>query len=186
MTAQTRATNAARFEQGDTPQGTDFADLIDSFVSLSDTTAQSITSDLVVANLITSGEVSCGSLRTGAFTATNLAGSTVSGAVIRAATLSAARIEATGSFTATTGVFTAPVSASSAWFNGPVRVDGVLTLGAVPVLVSGSPVSAATNTTAANPVAVGAIGAGVLNCRGLIKLTVNGTSAYVPFFYGGS
>lgn len=46
MAAQDRATNKAAFENGDKPQGSDFSNLIDSFVSLSDSTAQSMTSKL--------------------------------------------------------------------------------------------------------------------------------------------
>jgi hypothetical protein len=46
MTARTRAALAALFETGDVPDGTDYSDIFDSFLSLSDTTAQSVTSDL--------------------------------------------------------------------------------------------------------------------------------------------
>jgi len=52
MTQQTRTTNKGRFEQGDTPQGSDYIDLIDSYVTLADTTAQTMTSDLSVPTLI--------------------------------------------------------------------------------------------------------------------------------------
>lgn len=51
MTAQTRSDNKANFEQGDVLTGSNFADLIDSFVSIVDTTAQSMSSDLIVPNL---------------------------------------------------------------------------------------------------------------------------------------
>lgn len=66
MTAQTRTTNKAAFQQGDKPQGTDYVDLIDSFVALQDTTAQSLLSDLSVVTLIASTEVSSPSGRFGA------------------------------------------------------------------------------------------------------------------------
>lgn len=46
MAAQDRATNKAVFENGDKPQGSDFANLIDSMVTLADSTAQSMTSKL--------------------------------------------------------------------------------------------------------------------------------------------
>lgn len=49
MTSQTRTILKAKYEQGDTPQGTDYVDLIDSFLSLADTTAQSISSPITVA-----------------------------------------------------------------------------------------------------------------------------------------
>jgi hypothetical protein len=48
MSAKNRATNKSVFETGDKPTGSDYANLIDSFLSLVDTTAQSVTSDLVV------------------------------------------------------------------------------------------------------------------------------------------
>ena len=51
MTAQSRATNRANFEQGDVLSGSNFSDLIDSFVSIVDTTAQSMASDLEVPNI---------------------------------------------------------------------------------------------------------------------------------------
>lgn len=46
MTAKNRSDLKALFENGDKPQGQDFADLADSFVSLSDSTAQTMTSKL--------------------------------------------------------------------------------------------------------------------------------------------
>lgn len=52
MAAQTRAVNKARFENGDKPQGSDYVDLIDSFPSLSDSTSQSLTSDLSIPGLV--------------------------------------------------------------------------------------------------------------------------------------
>ena len=52
MTQQTRATLKGVFEQGDVPQGSDYEDLIDSFVSLADTTAQTVTSDLTITGAL--------------------------------------------------------------------------------------------------------------------------------------
>jgi len=48
MTAQNRATLKAVFEDGDIPTGSNYADLIDSFVSIADTTAQSMSSKLTL------------------------------------------------------------------------------------------------------------------------------------------
>lgn len=62
MAAQDRATLKSAFEQGDRPQGSDFSDLIDSFVSLVDTTAQSVLSDLSVPNLTVGGTLIVASL----------------------------------------------------------------------------------------------------------------------------
>ncbi len=52
MTAQTRTVNKSRFEQGDTPQGSDYVDLIDSYLSLADTTAQSLSSPLTMSGAL--------------------------------------------------------------------------------------------------------------------------------------
>ena len=52
MTAQTRTINKSRFEQGDTPKGSDYVDLIDSYLSLADTTAQSLSSPLTMSGAL--------------------------------------------------------------------------------------------------------------------------------------
>ena len=52
MTSQTRATNIALFENGDVPSGTNYRDLIDSYVGLIDATAQTMTSNLAAPTLI--------------------------------------------------------------------------------------------------------------------------------------
>lgn len=44
MTAQNRTALKAVFEQGDTPQGSDFANMIDSPLNLADTSAQTVVS----------------------------------------------------------------------------------------------------------------------------------------------
>ena len=51
MTAQNRATLKGLFEDGDVPTGANYTDLIDSFLSLSDTTAQSLSSPLTVTTV---------------------------------------------------------------------------------------------------------------------------------------
>lgn len=51
MTQQTRAALKLKFEQGDRPQGSDYEDLIDSFVNTQDATAQTLNSTLVVPKL---------------------------------------------------------------------------------------------------------------------------------------
>ena len=47
MTAKTRATLKQQFATGDVPTGSDYVDLIDSFVNITDTTAQAIASEAV-------------------------------------------------------------------------------------------------------------------------------------------
>ena len=57
MTAQTKAVNKSVFEQGDKPQGSDYANLIDSYVSNIDTTTQTMVSDLIIPNLEVQGNL---------------------------------------------------------------------------------------------------------------------------------
>lgn len=99
MTQQTRTANKAKFEQGDTPQGSDYVDLIDSFLSLADTTAQSVASPLSITGALgVSTEVSANTV-----TATTIQGTTVSGALV---------VGASASFTAL-NVGGAPISPST-------------------------------------------------------------------------
>ena len=51
MTAQTKATLKPLFETGDVPDGSTYTDLIDSFVNLADTTAQTMSGALVTTVL---------------------------------------------------------------------------------------------------------------------------------------
>lgn len=52
MTAKTRSANKAVFETGDTPDGSDYASLIDSYFSILDTTSQSVVSDVVLGGTL--------------------------------------------------------------------------------------------------------------------------------------
>ena len=89
MTAQTRVTNKSRYEQGDKPQGSDYADLIDSFLSLADTTAQTSTSDFIAPKLIATTEVSAPLV-----VATEVSASTVQTKTLHATTVSGATVNA--------------------------------------------------------------------------------------------
>jgi len=105
VTAQTRTVLKALYEDGDKPTGSNYADLIDSFISLSDTTVQSTTSDLTVPVLTATTEVSTPIVIT-----TEVSASVGNFTIINADVVSAsvARFNA--------------VTASSASFTGPVRV----------------------------------------------------------------
>lgn len=125
MTAQTRTTLKAKFEQGDTPQGSDFADLIDSFISVADATAQSMTSDLSVPKLDAA-----------TVSATNVIASTVAATQVSAtniivSTVVATRIDA-GSVSAATISANALTVSGDATIHGNLTVDGTLDFGALP------------------------------------------------------
>ena len=76
MTAQTTTVNKAAFEQGDKPQGSDYANLIDSFVALADTTAQSMSSDLTLPNLNANTKVNTSIVSAQSITTTTLVATT--------------------------------------------------------------------------------------------------------------
>lgn len=65
MTAQTRQINKGRFEQGDTPQGSDFVDLIDSFLSVANTSAQTVASKANFSGGVATTTVSAVTVNTG-------------------------------------------------------------------------------------------------------------------------
>jgi hypothetical protein len=107
MTAQTRTVNKGRFENGDRPSGSDFGDLIDSFVAISDSTAQTLTSNLNVPTLIAT-EVSAGVAN-------------VSAATIQVLVASAASVQAMNAVVATAGTLTVTGTAHVSSLN-PTRL----------------------------------------------------------------
>lgn len=145
MTAQSRTNLQARFENGDTPQGTDYTDLIDSFVSLVDTTAQTLSSNLIVPTLIAT-EVSAQTLSVQTFTTdfvvasaatfTRVDATTVSGATVNGATMNATNIGATAVSAAnfnvvsslTLGVATTVAASAGGGGAVPVSADGFITV----------------------------------------------------------
>jgi hypothetical protein len=132
MTAQTRSVLKALFEDGDKPGGSDYVDWIDSMVSLSDTTAQSMTSDLALPKLIATTEVSSPLIAT-----TKVSASTGNFSVIRVkGNVSASSLAVTGIVSASGANFNVlyanDVSASSLQVTGPARAG---TTGAVGLMV---------------------------------------------------
>ena len=107
MTAQTRPVLKALFEDGDKPSGSNYSDWVDSMVSIADSTAQTMTSDLKAPKFIATTEVSA---PTGSFAAVNTSSATL-----------------TGPLTGTNIVLTGSVSASSMSLNGPLSVGGTFT-----------------------------------------------------------
>ena len=134
MTSQTRSINKGRFEDGDSLSGSNFVDLIDSFLSLADTTAQVVTSDIQTPRIIATTEVSTPTLNV----------TDVNASVVNAAIVSAGRINTHGY-----------VSASSARIpilDGPVQIGTNARNRGRVVLAQQTTVNASTtvNTTVAN------------------------------------
>lgn len=95
MAKKTKSTLTALFETGDTPDGSNYADLIDSQLNLANTTAQSVTGPVSFTTIGVTN-VSATNLEVTSAVATNLTvtNATVSGA-IGATTVSATNLEAT-------------------------------------------------------------------------------------------
>jgi len=180
MTAQSRATLKAKFETGDTPTGTDYADLIDSSVSLVDASAQTVASNLVIPEAI----ISRVSASDGYFAGTVSAAS----AVIDAATVSALTV--VGSVTVSGAVSANAVYAESINASA-LTVDtiaaqavqastlGVATVSAGALIVVNS-VRLNSATTAAASVGGGeSLPASV---AGYIEINLSGTEYAVPYY----
>jgi hypothetical protein len=203
MTAQTRPTNTGRFEQGDAPQGSDFADLIDSFIALVDTTAQTVASDLRAANFITSGKVSAATLNIATLNATNLGGSTVSGALVVGASASftnlaiadtvrsanlhvatsgrfAGTLEATGKLSAANASFSAIVSATTLIVNATAQFSELFSI------VSGNAITIVTASAGTGRI-LPLVDLTPVSCynpyvAGFLKIRVGNVTACVPFW----
>lgn len=159
MTQQTRAVNTARFEQGDTPQGSDYLDLMDSVLMLAETTVQSMSGPLTVTVLHAQTEVSSPSGKFGAITITgNATASSMSATLLTVTDASAVNLVA-ASATFTNMVVQA-VSASS------LTVTGGLTWAAE--------VTADAASTGANPVPATA--------AGYLIAVVSGQNVGIPYF----
>lgn len=162
MTAQTRATLKALFENGDKPSGSDYSDWIDSMVSLSDTTAQTMTSDIQAPVMIATTEVSS---PLGAFTKVTTSALTLTGPVSGVDAVFDGTVSASaGSF----GTMVVPVITSDKLKIGPSGEQGE------PVL--SQRVTLTNAATAATTVAVLASGSDVLDAY-LFVSTAFGTAA---------
>lgn len=107
MTARTRASLQSSFENGDVPQGSDYADLIDSCVNLLDTSLQTLAGALYATEVITP-KVSAANI--------NITGN-----------VSAANGYFSGSLNGATASFSGLVSAANANISGTVSANSVNT-----------------------------------------------------------
>lgn len=162
MTAQSRTVLVGRYENGDVPQGSDYVDLIDSFVSLTDTTAQSVASQLTVPTLVAT-EVSATNVN-----ATNLVSTSATFTTLGVSLVSAASLIAASAVMTTLNVS---------------RVSGaaVFTASAnVSALIVGDTIRLNTATTAKASGGVG--GAVPASAEGFAEINIGGTVRYVAYF----
>lgn len=113
MTTYNKSSLAAFFQTGDVPDGTDYANLIDSQINVVETSAQSMAGPLVTTELITP-RVSAGNVNvTGTLTVTG----TYSAAVVNTALMNATTVSAGATYTDSLSV-SANTSAAAMWVNG--------------------------------------------------------------------
>jgi hypothetical protein len=118
MTTLNKATLTASFEQGDVPQGTDYANLIDSQVNVAETSVQAMAGPLATTELITP-RVSATNLNvTGILSANTLSFSNLTATTLTATSIGAATVSATTVNTAIVSADT--IFASAASFQGGV------------------------------------------------------------------
>jgi len=182
MTAQTRPVLKALFEDGDKPSGSNYSDWVDSMVSIADSTAQTMTSDLKAPKFIATTEVSA---PTGSFAAVNTSSATLTGPltgtnIVLTGSVSASSISLSGPFTGKDIILTGRVSASSMSLTGPFTGKDITLTGRV----SASSASLSGDATIDGVVQVGAAGE-----RGFVQLvqqkdvtpnTAKVTAAVVP------
>lgn len=162
MTAQNRSVLKGVFETGDVPDGDNYADLIDSFISLSDSTAQAITSNITVPAVTITGIVSANDVNAS------------SASII---SISVSSLHVTGVVSAATGNFTA------------VSADNLSASAAALGTLDATTVSAATitfNTISSAMATVAATGGTVdvvpTTAAGYIHVQMSGRTVAIPYF----
>ncbi len=198
MTSQTRVTNKALFENGDVPTGSNYRDLIDSYVSLVDTTAQSVTSKLTAGSLaattVSAGTLYADSIVAGSQTFTGIvsadAGIVVSGATKFNTIVSAhAGLAVNGAtrfstiVSADAGIRVSGNTSAAALFADSIVVAGAARFSTVVSADAGITVSGAaifTGTVSAATIFVDTLTAGNLlinNARGCLHIATAGATA---------
>jgi len=133
MTAQNRSTLKANFEDGDKPTGDNFSDLIDSFLSLTDTTAQQVLSDVNF-----SGTVSAANLAIGTLSLTSVAASVATFTFVTAGGLVVNGTAVASAVVAQTVTTSGLVATGTAQLGGGAFVSGAARCNVTPVTAAGS------------------------------------------------
>lgn len=191
MTSQVRSVNKSRFEDGDTTSGSNFADLIDSFISIADTTAQAMASDLTVPKLIAT-EVSAGEVNasaasiTGTLTVSHVSAqtATVSAlsvlAAVNAATVSAQ--SATVSALSVLGKVDADQVSAQSITTSALTVESTATVSGLNVVVLTVASAISFNGVTSAEASSGNGGAVPTTADGFMEFTVGASTRFVPYF----
>lgn len=167
MASQTRTVNKGRFENGDQPQASDYIDLIDSFVSLSDTTSQTLNSNLVVPVLgattvtaatgifttLDAGAVSAQTITVSALTALGpVNAATVSAQAVNTSALNASTVSAQSIITSALNASTVSaqrITVSAIDATGPINAASVSAQSVITSALNAATVSAQSIITSA-------------------------------------
>jgi len=170
MTIASRVTIKADFENGDRPQASDYADWIDSFLHLSDSTAQSVTSPLTLGTVgITTVSAQTGSILdltasaasiTGKLDAATVSAQAINGSAANFSTVSAQAF--TGSAANFSTVSAQRVNGSAATFLAIVSAGTVH----ANTLIIGAETTASTSAIPSR----------------FVRVTVSGTQYWLPLY----
>lgn len=170
MTAQTTTVNKAAFEQGDRPQGSNYADLIDSFINIVDTTAQSIASNLTIPNLRVNTELTISLVSAQSIAASSATIGTLSGTTAKFSVCSAPSLRANAFLTTSINVNNG---------NAFMRSNGTVDC----IRMNMTSVDA-TALTSAQVSACGLSGA--IAALWVVRMEINGSVIAVPCFRSGA
>ena len=187
MTQQTRATNKAAFETGDAPTESDYINLIDSFLSLADTSAQTVTSGIILSGTLgIGGKLSAQSISANTLTV----GSAITVPAMTVTSVLSASSAVFGNLTAGEMTITGVVSASSAVLGnltaGAVTITGVVSasagaFGAVTVAAIASIAQAHLMQITINTDATATV-SGAASANRYVEVTVSGAQYWMPLY----
>lgn len=149
MTTYNRTTLKTFFETGDVPEGSDYANLIDSCLNLVDTAEQAMAGPLYTTQLNTPSVSALNGNFSGIVSTVGLR---VTGNVSSNSTWDIGGLNVSGDITGSNLSITNTISANTGSFNGDVSVSGKITAGAISVAAD---VSAPTGTIYASALRMG-------------------------------
>ena len=164
MAIQSRVALKALFENGDTPEGDNYADWLDSFLHLTDTSAQTVASPMTFSNTVKIATVSADALvLSGAATL-----STVISTKMRTDTISVSAIASVATLFADTATATKLISTSA---EASFLTASALTVHGINFLVE---------TT----VAATAVGSAIVpsTAAGFFEVLVSGSTVLIPYY----
>lgn len=170
MTETTRSTLKAAFENGDVPQGSDYANLIDSAVNPVDSSAQTITSKLTISGGMETTNVTAQRVFASAATYTG----TVSAATLNATTLQGTTVSAVAAFATSANIGHGTITRLGVGTASPSEGLHIVVSGDTNIRID-VPSTIAANVGASGPVTPASV-------AGFIPIIINGVRKKLAFY----